>query len=233
MKVAICLRGQLRCFKSAYPIFSERVLKHLDADIFVSTWYNNTLTPEWDGCIRYNDEGSIDEFINLWKPKEIEIERLDEQKLKEISKPITHNIGNRTKLERYIPMLYKIYRCNQLVKQHEISNSKKYDIIITTRSDVGIPVDITEDFIKNRLKSGAFMSDVVRGGLVSDLFNFSEPGVMDTYCNLYNEVEEHWKKGVTVDNETMPEHHMRYHGIQCENLGITINVFRDPQWRQP
>ncbi len=66
MKLACCISGQPRCFKSAYKSLKENILDHFDCDIFISTWSKEeTLELGRNASWRYEDEGSLDEFRDL------------------------------------------------------------------------------------------------------------------------------------------------------------------------
>ena len=78
MRIAVCISGSLRQFKSCYEPFKKNIIdaNNADVDIFVSSWKSK---------IRHfkkqvNDEGSFDEMLKTYNPVAVNIEVYNDKK---------------------------------------------------------------------------------------------------------------------------------------------------------
>lgn len=134
MKVAVCLYGQSRTWRTA----KDNIKKFFgDVDYFIHTWdintYNNYKEPDKYKLATYKIS-KLDEIdlINSFEPKSYEIEHFDDNK----------NLS-------WYPMQYSFMKSVWMKRKCELSNDFIYDIVINARFDVNYKDDkfIIQDII--------------------------------------------------------------------------------------
>ena len=78
MKVAVCISGSLRQFKTCYPHLKEYFfgIEGVEYDFFLSTWDSKVAHEKVD----FRDEGTFEEVLGLYKPKRYNYEAYDDKK---------------------------------------------------------------------------------------------------------------------------------------------------------
>lgn len=227
MNVAILLTGHIRTYQKTYNSFFQYIinpnLKH-NIDIFIDTWdtYDGNISNAFllDG----NDSVSFyvkrEDIEEKYKPKILNIDKWDDIKdnfladkyfPKDILDYLVQtsnnflllkekNNGNSSSIPRlsikdgysiYAPQFYKFYNGNQLRKKYEKEKNVKYDFIIRTRPDILFlkPFIFPED-------TSLFYSYMIP---YWDIFFATCDKYMDTYCNLYNNMEK-----IVTNHKTHP-----------------------------
>lgn len=212
MKIAVCVSGSLRQYKTCLPYFNKYIIEDLtdkghSVDVFLHLWKFTTNTKnikhnhKW-----YNDEENLtdDEIIALYKPKKYIIEEFSDKRMEEIIKSQNgefllertkglENLDmnskkglNERRMVNMYGMHYKIYECNELKKEYEKDNGK-YDVVIRTRPDLIFqkPLDFYEKDILNKLvKKKMLMFMTCRSG-ICDHFFLSTSDIMDQVSCMF------------------------------------------------
>jgi hypothetical protein len=220
MKLAVCLSGNPRQFKSSYPSFKKHILDQYDCDVFLFTWDNKLNTPfDQFGSFRYQDEGTLDEYVDLYKPKSkllqlytFETEKFFVEKEKEYNFIRSDNY-----VRRYIAMLYGIRQANRLRQEYELANNLKYDYILRCRPDV--------EYSSFKLEECSLMIDHYGNGRFpnapGDVFAYGKSEAMDIYSDLCRYVGDYFREGVEINTEVLLEYHLRKNKI---DFGICRHV---------
>jgi hypothetical protein len=90
-------------------------------------------------------------------------------------------------------MFYKIYKANELKKQYEKNNNLTFDIVVRYRANVQFLDDLNFENIElNTIYNAGSGENRDRGSKVppsimtQDMFFYANSKVMDTICDLYN-----------------------------------------------
>jgi hypothetical protein len=128
MKIAFCLYGQIRSFDLIKESLKLNLMDAHNPDIFIHFWnlYDNNIKVNEgqfnheNGVIEYGNfnESSIDEILNLLKPK---IFKVDE--------PMSFAKNTES-------MFYSIEQSNKLKLEYEERYKFKYDLVIVSRFDL-------------------------------------------------------------------------------------------------
>ncbi len=107
----------------------------------------------------------------------------------------------------YFPMMHKIYRANELKRNAEKLNNRKYDLVIRTRPDLIYPnnLDFNRDYNKKiwiakenyHVKNKEFPSE--DGWNIPDLFACSNSENMDYYSSLFLNLGGIFNNGMTSE----------------------------------
>jgi hypothetical protein len=134
VKVGILFHSHLRSFRNTQESFRVNVLDVLENagheyDIFVHTWDKEEFaTKTWHEGAKKIIDTSLDEIVDIYKPKMVEVEtqRLENLKKEIFGRPFT----------ALKSVWYSFHRCFEMMKEYEKEHSIKYDVIIVTRPDV-------------------------------------------------------------------------------------------------
>jgi hypothetical protein len=112
--------------------------------------------------------------------------------------------------EQYFKMFYNIFKTNQLRTSYEIENNFKYDIVIRTRSDVGL---LHEVDVRNNVP---ISNTIIMPGNqwygeppCNDQFAIGNSDSMTMYSNIVNHLKEYNDCGVVFHPETLLAHHLQ------------------------
>lgn len=214
MKICFCISGQLRgslnCLDSLRNIISVLEVKHQVKVVF-SLWSNignkvdgaialgqmkrifsdeaiNIFPPYfysstfWDHLphvlesIKPKEDKFIKESLNTWFPNSI-IDIESSSMLLEFP----YERGDKNSIK----MLYKRWRCNELLKKYCMDSSEEFDLVIVTRPDAQFTllndeIDLTEEatvYVPHPDAEKKFTNDIIAYG---------DQDVMDTYCSLFS-----------------------------------------------
>ena len=231
MKIALCISGAPRQFKTCYPTLKKSILDHYECDIFISTWKSK---------IRHfkkpvQDEGSFNEVLDLYQPKsyarrtynqQTRLELYNEVGGKEFQKRAQeiHNCKRGHKKDKcrfcgsnnfhnQLGQLYNIWRANQLSLEYSKQEKIIYDLAVRARFD---------NYYFDRLYAEQFKGshgevwvpygydDFPKyGSGVNDQFAIGSPDAMTTYSsmwpNLKSLIEQKYKEpeGYGVPHKTI------------------------------
>ena len=210
-KVAVCISGQLRGYKQTFESWKRSILKDIDYDIFINSWYDigrSGAEPirkklPFDGFNfkkgyrEYNLELGFEEmksnypilFRNL---KQSAFVNEDEIKSFYQAKEVVLDDDKDNKYIEYSnseKMHYKIKACNDMYKKY----NEEYDLVIRIRPD--LPIKYI-GFNWNDLYSYCYSKPVIFSDLesgvhymnflIGDQFAVGNPDVMDIYSNAWN-----------------------------------------------
>ena len=155
MKVAVCVSGSLRQFKTCHPHLKEYFfgLEGVEYDFFLSTWDSKVPHEKVD----FRDEGTFEELLDLYKPKKYNLEVYDDKKREELAELSGLNEYQKIRCADYtrqnnnlsykdwvtggtiahniVGMFYNIYQANKLKCEYEKEKGFKYDICMRLRFD--------------------------------------------------------------------------------------------------
>ncbi len=229
MKIAVQISGLPRFFKSSFPYLKQYILDKYDCDIFIHTFQKFDSAPMEliGGSFRYKDEGTIDEYLSLYKPKHYLIEGwtdyLEEYFIgleKKYKVNSTDNFGR-----RYTAMLYGINKCNDLRREYEFRMNFEYDYVIRTRPDMvmnGFELPKKELSIDHH-GNGKHVN------APGDCFACGKRLMMDYYADLWHSMDYYvTKKGVPLHTEHLLEYHLKIKDYEVSRW--IKEVFRPPEW---
>ena len=208
MKVALCLSGQSRMFKSSYESLKSNILDHYDCDIFIDTWKFTHMKQGFRLSYKYPDEGTLEELFELYQPKVLNIERFDElfeTICLNFESLISSRQGGREDnfLRRYYPMLYKIYNCNKIKNEYSTKFRINYDIVIRSRLDTLYKSKI------NLIPNSDLIADIYGNGRsqAGDIFAYGNTNDMNVYSNLFLELINYFNQNIEINTiVTLPYH---------------------------
>jgi len=219
MKIAILLSGQPR-FTEDLQLFLNNLKGYDQADWFVYLT-NKNYEPQKQKCggIPIIMHNTWIEYDPCWAKSVIEKNLPSNNFLKkfEISDANTQiwppcNTYDRADSppEQYFKMFYNIFKTNQLRTSYEIENNFKYDIVIRTRSDVGL---LHEVDVRNNVPSS---NTIIMPGNqwygeppCNDQFAIGNSDSMTMYSNIVNHLKEYNDCGVVFHPETLLAHHLQ------------------------
>lgn len=171
MNIAIQFKGLPRSFKRTYDNLKKNIFDTLNPDIFIHTW---DLQGSERGDVK--TDGSPEEYINLYKPKKFQIEKLN------------HNHAH---LGNMVPAFESGYKANELRKEYEKKMDKKYDVIIFARSDVGLSDKFLPEHAslvkENDIWAHHFDPN---SQLIADAFFYAEPKWANISAETFLEINE-------------------------------------------
>lgn len=136
IRVAVCLSGQPRTWKSCYPTWIELFKRwNIDPDFFCHMWDFNSSSSllqhqnfeEQFPDILISDEEKA-EFISTIKPKKI-VFQAKKDDFGDFEN-VPNRIGSWTHSQ-----FYSMWRATNLKRQYEIENDFEYDVVIRMRAD--------------------------------------------------------------------------------------------------
>jgi len=246
MKIAICVSGLPRSFKRSYPLLEKIFLSKYECDIFISTW-------DWQvkqiqkkqetkdqfgrpipitGTHWWPQDGNVNEFIDIFKPKKSEIEIFHDDTLEskfKYSLYKQYGINN-----SFLPMFYKTWKANELRLQYEKDNNIKYDLVVRTRGDISYEGNLSDYEITNALRGYGFcrtsyQNPDTRPGEpehISDIYFFSNPEKSTIYANFWlyhQQVLEYTKSFIAEINL---ETYLEYAKVKWLATALHIDVLR-------
>ena len=230
MRAALLFSGQPRLIKESWPrfkrhIFDQKKQHGLDIDVFAFFWWDASKIGEYqtDHAIRSVDprkwskweSDAIQSFIGFYSPVKMNTE-------KEFDYSSVNEDVYNTSFARETTSMYRSYfMVNQMKQAHEKQHGFKYDWVIRSRPDFALNKDICFDQLDNEKLY------VVDGGIPTDSnraidcnFAFSNSENMDTYCNLFNNIEEYILNDCAgpVVGEPLLFHHLYKNGFESSKL---------------
>lgn len=228
MKIAICVSGSLRKYKTCLPYFNKYIIDDLtkkgyEVDVFLHVWkFKNNPKNLKHNFKWYEDieEFKDDEIIALYKPKKYVIEEFTDKRMEEIIKsqggefvlektkslnnldPNTKVGINERRLVNMYGMYYKIYACNQLRKEYAAINGT-YDVVVRTRPDLIYQCSFDkyeEDLFEKIVKGDMLVYMTCRSGVCDHLF-LGSGSSMDKVCDIFNRLTGIFKKKSVVTSE--------------------------------
>lgn len=212
MKIALCISGQLRDYYNYYHNVFEKIINKYDVDVFLHTWNN--------------DENTMEDAINVYKPVSYLIEDFSAEKviysdkfleknnewLKNVKGDIVKNkdVWNPNILgapQNVFSMHYSIFKANELKKQYELENNFKYDIVFRYRVDLEFLFDF--DIKDEGYIVAPYTVNHHQG--VCDHWAYGPSNLMDEYSNVWKNIAPN------MENSDYPIH-MPFGGLCAETV---------------
>lgn len=231
MKLAICISGLPRSFKRTYDSLNKYILSQHDCDIFISTW---EFISSNDQAKIYSQDGSVEEYISLYKPKSYEVEKFTHDTLESLfnytSLKKTYGI-----LPSLLPMSYKVYKTNKMRLEFETLNNIKYDAIVRTRSDLSYQSSIPNEEILIVNNGECFTRTSKHHPLtpldspmrISDLYFLSNSENANKYSNFYLDIESVLEQTQNFIAEINLEKHLENNNVKWLHTGLSTELIRD------
>lgn len=239
-KVALCISGQMRTFEACFPNLTKYIIDPLKTDIFIHTWANNGISTKAkdEEKANFSDEKVTQTVLKkLYHPKIAVIEEYKDSYSEELNGVKVPDILKKEENQHYkgaIPMFYKMYKCNELKRQYEIKNDRRYDLVIRLRPDLMINEEIPSPVLQQW--DILWFSDckVNIAFQVSDKFAISSSTNMDYYCSVWTLLPQYWEnplgdgewKNYRV-GERLMKTHMEQSGIEFKPFSMSCDICRE------
>lgn len=212
MRVALCLSGQTRTFKSCYSSLLEKIIKPFNSDVFVHTWLYSGNYQRKAEDFHYLDEPynfsryeqfNTDKYIleptifRLLQPKKCVVEAPQKELF------IRHCPQGHEKFFNSLMMHYSIGRANDLKCEYERDHRFTYDLVIRCRFDleiirfelenltdaIVIPRNQLFPSIGNILQIDVekMRADELDGYMPNDQFAYGKSDSMNYYCQIFKQ----------------------------------------------
>lgn len=218
IKVAVCISGYLRTFTKTYESWKKMLFDKYDCDVFIHTWSTLGCPPRdihrmWDKRIyKTKTQSLLAEINKLYNPKDIVIQ---DNKSWICPKEIAKFKGAGHDTPSITSMYYKIKACNDLKINYENKNNFKYDFVIRLRADLEL------NSLSFPEEKGIFLPQEFGFGGYCDQIAIGSSEIMDTYSNLYSNLESYLIKGANI----CPEHLLKYH-LDKSNISPRMMPFQ-------
>lgn len=225
-RIALCISGQPRSFEEAYPYIKKNIIdQHAHIDVFLHCWYNPSETGQ---RFTHTSETVREEGINLiparvperlqelYAPKAMRIEPQEDftQQIRDEYR----RSKDKTNPFATFSMWTSIQRCNNLKRTYEEAHGFIYDLVIKCRYDVCLTVPL-QLLVQDE---AALHTSYATENMVEDIIFCAPSIVMDTVCNLPNELDIHFHTLNRWNNEMFLAQQCAVH---------TIPVVQHPEWR--
>jgi hypothetical protein len=220
VKIAVQLSGQIRHFKSIQNIYKEQLLDRINGDLIFYTW-------DSDKPQRVENEGTINEFLDIYKPSFYRIDFANNiffkrsGLYKNINKAINSDNFCKSPISPHA-IFYQSYQrrfCNLLRKR-----IGQYDLIVVTRPDI-IPSEPFDyrifDYAKDKILI-PIGGDWEYG--TCDIFAIGPPKLIDIYCNLYYHLLHFANRGVLFHPEHVLKYHLDRQQVPIQRFSYTIHL---------
>jgi len=243
MRIAILLSGQPR-FTEDLQLFLNNLKGYDQADWFVYLTNKNYEPQKWVSIVMHDTWVDYDpcwakSIIEKNLPpnnflKKFEISDANTQVWPQCNHPSDQS-GVHSPPEQYFKMFYNIFKTNQLRTSYEIENNFKYDIVIRTRSDVGL---LHEVDVRNNIPSS---NTIIMPGNqwygtppCNDQFAIGNSDSMTIYSNIVNYLKEYNDLGLVFHPESLLSHHLQNANgteLKVGNFEITLRTLPlDNNW---
>lgn len=240
MKVALCLSGQIREWKTSYSDIYTKIIKKYNCDVFIHSW--NVIGRHIQHHIKkdFNDglEKQNYEFLLHYNPIKSKTDYSDYNFFREKSK-------SDDRFYNVLMMWYSIYQSNELKKEYERERGFKYDCVIRARFDL----EVQNFEIPSVEKNTIYLSPSLMGtpleqtqqqkewnlylkekGLKeypNDVLAYGDSPSMDYFASLYDRIDKNPKY------EKNPHEALRKHLYKEDNIfdvqendKILLNIIR-------
>lgn len=181
MKIAVCLSGQSRTWKTAYKNILHffdytRINQNIQVDYFIHTWNNNSwrkkTSPQWETWDAPAED--VDDISTVYNPKYFEVENFSKKRF-----PMAWD-----------GLFYSFMKTIHNKKKYELENNFKYDVVVKSRLDVIFDPQKIFNFRVTPLT--AYTSHPVtkmlrefNGNNFSDVLFYGDSNTMDILGNTY------------------------------------------------
>ena len=222
-KIAICFSGHLRdFFESSYLEKFKINLDNLQkqghqVNLFFSIWDTYNTKTNLHGGEESSIDSSILSQLNITSLEIENYQQIKEQfKLRNFHPTITPVIPQIVSPDGILyntPMYYKIYKANQLKKSYETLYNIKYDVVVRYRANIDLNNefnfdDVTPGYLYvsgSRFDGGPYYNRDFgipdASYTMQDIFFYGDSDIMDTVCDVYNNLTNIYSKYGTTGPE--------------------------------
>jgi hypothetical protein len=201
--VAIIMAGHLRSFEMTSPQNRALLFDPTQADIFLSTHHMVGLSSHIDaGLERTPTSTKLNRINELLKPVKLEVERTQNG----IGRKFDHcRIDNRS-ADGVVSRLNKVWRANQLRKNHQTETGRNYDAVIFFRPDCLIKDCIDLSLLNSLEKDTLYLPKYGHWSGLSDIFAMGDGTVADKYADAYARLDDITKKVPLRPEDLLKQH---------------------------
>jgi hypothetical protein len=198
MNIAMLFSGHFRTAQNTSKLLLQSFPENIN--IFCHCWKNISHTDHVWWSKNGDGENALkqieeQELINLYNPKKILIE---EQKTFRSKNKFYNEIGG---YQAVCSQWYSVFQSFNLMKQFEIENNMKFDIIIKNRYDLGyinkINIEELNDIYKN--KNIIYFLPTphsIDSGIFSDILFFTSRGIFEKIIKFNDELEQYFDEAI-------------------------------------
>ena len=195
-------------------MYYDNLLSKIDADFFLYTW-------ESIGPQRVTDDGSFNEYCDLYHPKYHQIDTPAPSLEHSYKRIVSTRRFTRTDVQpkAVVYQAYQRWICNKMRKSRG-----EYDTCIVTRPDI-IPSEPFNPEVLEYAKDSLLIpigSDWVYG--ICDLLAIGPPHYIDIYCSLYESLYTYARKGVLFHPEHLLKYHLSKYNVPIKRFSYTIHI---------
>jgi len=223
IKTALQISGQIRDAKNCFESVKTHILDKFNPDVFIDTWKPSNRIMDHRGAYIPN-EMTIDEVIENYNPKVIQVEDFDTPLMKHIAE-FEYERRNaydgtfpwETKFQNVFYMYYKVWKANTHRCSYENLNDFKYDRVIKSRFDLRF--DDFPDIIPEKNTVYVPSGWDCRGGL-SDLLAIGDSETIGKYCRLFECLRTYHDNCITLHPESVLRKHLEINNIKIERFDL-------------
>lgn len=234
--VAICLSGHLRTFDRTHKALQERLIKPLDADVFIHTWdtigSENSKAGSDLNTTRVSTKTRLIDINKYYNPKKIKIEKFKKSFFFNMTDSIKVPDNEKMFVVRHLgyhfSMFYSIFHSNELRKEFEKESGKKYDYIIRCRPDMFLHSSIGNHILPENTNTIVVpnIAQYCPEGM-NDQFAIGSSEAMEKYFSLYDSLYNYCNQHVTtIRPEALLKYHIDLFGLQICKSNIDYNIIR-------
>lgn len=216
-KIALCISGHMRNYKSCFYSLEKLFLNNNKCDIFIHTWdkQNHWLQEANPKDLDVND------VVNLYKPTNIQVEEWKDF-------PVTEKVKLYNKDNRYaggiLGMYYSLFQANELKRKHEDAYNIKYDTVIRYRPDIILSSELTIPITLNTDSVYIPIWGDFTG--INDQLAYGCSHKMNQYSNVYNEIENLLGHGCYLNPEILMKRNLEKNGIIVSRFNLNYGLLR-------
>lgn len=223
MRIAVCYSGFLRNYEHTYPRAFNFLFNVLKPDIFFYGYPNN------EGL-----DVSQEKFEQLYKPTRYKIIEYTDTLRDGLRKQFryerfSYRHGS-TSVDGLLSQYRNLYLANELRKDYEAEHNIKYDVVIKARLDMFWVRPIMEGELQAAadgflIAPGTWDFKTVNAYAMTDVFAISNSDNMNTYCDIYNHLGEHYENGSCFHHESITGWHAMKTGLDKVRISCEPHMF--------
>ncbi|MCB1745033.1 MAG: hypothetical protein KDK91_31995 [Gammaproteobacteria bacterium] len=239
MRVALCISGQMRTYRSCFDSVQRHILEPLQPDVFVHTWRKSGMSHKEQGGTAVDEVLTEQGLMAFYSAKSVCLEDFDpafSHEYRGVKVPEILKQAEPQHFKGAIPCFYKMHACNELRREFEQAHGFEYDLVIKLRPDLSIGRAIDPACIADALDHEVlyFERDLLNEGLqVSDKLAFANGSLMDRYASVWTHLNEYWQQPLGDGRsdshrvgERLMKHHVNVCGIRCKGVRLKLDIER-------
>ena len=214
MRVALCVSGQLRTWRSCLVSLRENIIDVCQPDVFIRSWY------PLDECTAIANELKAVSISFQSFSDEI-AENLNKTTAKYNNTKHTEQIGIQ---KNTFMMFYNIWQCDVLRKWNEVLTGQIYDYVIRCRPDMMYSNRLTIDDFKKLDDNTILLPDTNHYGGYCDQFAIGTSSGMANFANLFNKINDYYDGGEIYHPETLVKRHIESSCFKVEQTHLEYSL---------